>query len=622
MSNFNLFMATETIKDIIKAYPDLHQFTISKPSKDRSTWVFKVNDPTSVLNGTCSQLSSYNYRITTLQRGSHFFLTYKIYINENDFEYFIDPKKCIHRSSPKKYLESILNYLVYSNDISPLKNDPSFKYTQVQMFRDDINNYLDLCHKFQDYSSIGTGLTRDIRNLVVMDIDVNCENQDNKEELDRLIVLFSKHNFTPNFYIFNHESKHVQLQWLIKDLDYKDILWKQVNEKIAHFEKTSHQNKEISLNDFNFMELSKEGVKYRKFTRGLAKLSSKRKFGDENYTFWKAKNFYTAYLGKFNLELKMPVVINDEVEYLTREEMSYFFETKEARQAYYDISPTMDEVYERTSSFMTPHMETISESSLKKIKDDVVELEEPFEMYDFRNKFHDVSRNAFVFNSTRMITWDVMRDNNYNSKNDVLNLSQKNQKAFRSKVKKIVKQQFDEEDRKYMGEWPGTTNHSKYTQSEFNSTFNRSFDFAIHKFKNNSYDEAARDKSLEERVLKKELRHVLIIYLKTCVHPDKKIKNYELLKMVNGMLVESGHVKISNSTLKRDLKEIEEYEADDKKNLFTHVLKTMEERSSKLQMLYEKGSDKKEINVCKKRMNRLKIGDEHVNGLKEMMERM
>lgn len=166
-------MCEISINSIIKNSSDLHFITINKPSKNRNTWTFEVNDNTSRLNGVSGNLCEYKYRIVTLQRDTHFFVSYKIFFEDDTFEYFIDPRKSIHRSSTKKYMDNLLNYIIWSNDISYLKNDPSFKYSKIQMIKDGVSNFLDLCVKYGDYSSIGTGLTRDIRNLIVLDIDVN-----------------------------------------------------------------------------------------------------------------------------------------------------------------------------------------------------------------------------------------------------------------------------------------------------------------------------------------------------------------------------------------------------------------------------------------------------------------
>ena len=97
----------KSIKNIINEYNDLHYISIKKPTRDRNSWTFEVQDKTSRLNGVCSKLIDYKYRIITLQRGDHFFIAYKLFFDDGSFEYMVDPKKSIHRTSVKKYIESL-----------------------------------------------------------------------------------------------------------------------------------------------------------------------------------------------------------------------------------------------------------------------------------------------------------------------------------------------------------------------------------------------------------------------------------------------------------------------------------------------------------------------------------
>ena len=72
----------KSIKNIINEYNDLHYISIKKPTRDRNTWTFEVHDKTSRLNGVCSKLIDYKYRIITLQRGDHFFIAYKLFFDD------------------------------------------------------------------------------------------------------------------------------------------------------------------------------------------------------------------------------------------------------------------------------------------------------------------------------------------------------------------------------------------------------------------------------------------------------------------------------------------------------------------------------------------------------------
>lgn len=595
---------TKTINQIVRDDDTLHFIKIIKPTKIRSTWRFECNDATSKLNGKSGLLSDYQFRTVTLCRGNHYFIAFKIYM-DGDFEYYVDPPKSIHRTSSQKYIDSFINHIVHSNDISYLKNTPSFKYSKSEMVADNVSNYLDLCVHFEDYSSVGTGLTRDIRNLLVMDIDVNCEKSDNKKELDSLIIKFASANFTPDFLIFNHESKHVQLQWLIQDCKYKIINYLLVNKKVLELETSENKNREISSYDCNFTELSQDGIDYRRFTKALTYLSDKYKFGDKNYTFWKAKNFYSALLGKFNLELMMPYVKDGEIHYLGQEYMESLFATKESRQSYFESSPTMDEVYEKTRSLIGAVMDNVSESSVKKIKDgsdDVYKLKPEVEKDSGESEYAD-SRNNFVFICARETTWKISRESNFKDSSDIRKLSENKFKMFKSKVKKEVKNLFNLENEKYGGMWPGTTNHSKYTTSEFNQTFNRSFEFAINEFKNKTYTNKQREDSLVERKLKKNLRLILVDYLDTNY---KELKRKELLDIVNDVLMDSKQEQMSNTSLKRYLKELSGYDKQEKKNLYLDVIGELDNRNSKLnKMVNSEIKNKKEINILKKKLSRL-----------------
>ena len=613
-----IFMA-KTINQIIKDSEDLHFIKIIKPSRERNSWRFECNDPTSKLSGISGNLKDYQYKISTLQRGHHYFLAYKIYVGES-YEYYVDPKKSIHRTSTKKYVDSFINHIILSNDISYLKNSPSFKYSKQEMISDGISNYLDLCVHFGEYSSIGTGLTRDIRNLLVMDIDVNCEKSENKKELERLIIAFSSVNFTPDFLIFNHESKHVQLQWLIQDCKYKEVNKNFVNKKIDELEQSENKHREINIFDFNFTDISQDGTDYRMFTKALTYLSDKYKFGDKNYTFWKAKNFYSALLGKFNLELMMPYVKDNEIHYLDQEYMESLFATKESRQTYFDASPSLSDVYEKTKTLIAPVMGKVSEASVKKIKDgsDISFKEIKSEKnIDKDGSEYGESRNDFVFQCTREMTWEIARRNNFKDKTDIKKLSENKFKSFKSSVKKEVKNLFNIENEKYGGLWPGTTNHSKYTSSEFNLTFNSSFEFAVDIFINKKYTDEQRNDSIYERKLKSNLRLMVVDYLTTNY---KKLKRKELLDVVNDLLTESKQRPISNTSLKRDLHKLSEYDDQMKKKLYKSVLNELDGRKDKLNKLINDGNDKKEINILKKKMNRLGMNMNVLDEIRKSIE--
>lgn len=590
----------KSIHDIINENGDLHKIQLKKPSKDRSTWTLSVNDESSNLNGVSDDsIDNYDFRTTTLVRNGHYFTAYKIKKTEDDFfEYYVDPRKCVHRKDSEKFINGILDYRVNSNDISKFKNDPSFKYTQSMMWHDGVSNYMDLCVHFGEYSSIGTGLTRMVRNVIVLDIDVDCTKPENKKEVENIILMCSKVNWTPDFYIINHESKHIQLQWLTKDCKYKCINKNLLNKKILELNSKINVNREINIFETDFTELTQDGIEYRKFTRALTYLSKKYKFGDKNYTFWKAKNFYTAFLGLYDLELKMPYVINDEIKYLTHEEMDKLFNTKEYRDQYFSMAPTMSEIYEKTKNIISKHIENISEEKIIKIKDD-----EDIKPKTKKPKIYGESRNSFVFECTRETTWEIARENNFKDSSNFKKLSDKSFKQFKNKVKRIVREKFEIENDKYGGIWPGTTNMTKYSTSEFNNTFINSFNFAIEKYQNTTWSDDDRKKSIQERSLKKKLHLMLVDYLKSM----NNVKNKELLEIVNNELIFSNQTPISNTTLKRCLSELNTYTKKQKYELYKEVISSIELRIKDLSSTDE--HNKKQINVCKKRLKRLSLNN-------------
>lgn len=594
----------KNINEIIKESDDLHFIRIEKPNKrDKSSWTFTVTDKTSLISGLSDNLSNYKYKIVTLRRGNHFFLAYKIYF-DNTFEYFIDTRKANHKKSVSQFVNGLVNYFVFSNDISKMKNDPSFKITELEMRNNGIDNFIDLCVYFGDYSAIGTGYTRNIRNLLVMDIDVDCTKEDNKNEINSLLVKFSECMALPDFYIFNHESNHVQLQWLIRDCDYKIIDTELIDATKEELSDDTNRNCEIKFMRKSFTKLSRCGEDYRTFTLSLTDIVNKRKFGDKNYTFWKAKNFYTAFLGLYNLELKMPYLKNGEICFRTHDEMEYIFSDKKRRDEYFNMSPTISSLYEKmkplVKDLIDKNKKTYSRK-LSKIKDvDEIVVEE---LSDRNRNLLGASRNNFVLKCTRETTWEYARKHNINSSNDVKNLESGELEKFKKDVKRIVKKKFKDENDKYNGIWPDTTNHTEYSRYEFDSTFNNSFLFAIQNISNDYWSKDQRKNSIETRHLTKEVNLTLVDSIR---NNRKNIKRTELLNLVNAILKNSGRKEISMTSLKRYISESKKLNKDTRKILYNNIVKIFNENVSKLNEAL-KTDDKKTINSCRKKCDRINI---------------
>lgn len=590
----------KSIKSIVYENDDLHFININKPDKNnKKTWSFTINDETSELSGLSDMLSNYNHQIVTLRRGSHYFLAYKIYFN-NKYEYFIDTRKANHRDSTSTFIKGLIDYMVYSNDISTLKNVSSFKFTKREMKQQNIDNYLDLCAYFGEYSAIGSGYTRDLRNLVVMDIDVDCTKDVNINALNDLLIKFAKCRSLPDFYIFNHESNHVQLQWVVKNVYYKDINEEVKNETIDNLNKDKNKSKEINLNNIDFTKLTDEGIAYRIFTRSLTDIVPKHKFGDKNYTFWKAKNFYTAFLGLYNLELKVPLYDGNEIYYMERDEIEYNFGTKEGRKRYYDEAYTLGELTFNTRHLVSESIKKIKVKKIEKIKD-----EDNSNTDDSKNqkKIYGKSRNNFVLICTRETTWELARENGYKNYKDISDLSNIDFNLFRTNVFKTVKNRFKEEDKKYKGHWPETTNISKYNNSEFESTFNGSFNYAIQHLNYTGYTNEQRTKSLENRQIGKDIHLSLVDFIR---NNNKKIKRDELLYEVNSVLKSSGKKEISLASLNRYIKTSKSMTLDERKKLYSDIMYIYTERQAQLKKAIEDKNEKK-INSCKKRLNYINL---------------
>jgi hypothetical protein len=475
-----------------------------------------------------------------------------------------------------------------------------------------IDNFLDLCHKYGNFSAIGTGLTRDIRNLIVLDIDVNCDTDINKAEVNRILLEFAKCNALPDFIIKNHETHHIQMQWLVKDVVYKVMDQNIIKTHIETLKEDTNKKKEINIFGTNFMELTKWGIDYRKFSTALTCISKKNKFGDKNYRFWKAKNYESARLGLYNLELMMPYYRNGEIKYLSKEEIDSLLDTKEARKEYFDEAPTIVELYQRTKHLVNEHIEKIDDKKIKRIKDEDVELEESvrknrevLSKEDIEKGDFGKSRNTFVLNCTRSMTWRIAKEHNFRSSKDILTLNDVEQKKFKSEIYSIVKELFNRTDEKYNGRWPDTSNHGKYPKEEFESTFNTSYSYAISMINDFYYTDEQREQSLESRRLSKSVNICIVNDVKS---KYTKIKREDLLRETNEILKENGHKPISLGSLKRYLKDLKTMSEDDKKEMYENIEYIHKVRKQELlDALESSEEDSRKVLNCKKRLNQVDV---------------
>ena len=565
---------TRTLKDIIKNSTDLYEISVLKKNNhDRSTWEFVMKDP----RWTDPSFKDYTFKTVHLRRGEGFFLAFKS--NESN-AYFVDLKRSMYRKSVPTYVGGLVDYSVKTNDISITKDKPSFRVTMGEMKKKKIDNFLDLCYTYRDYTAIGTGYTRNIRNLVVMDIDVDCTKPDNNTELNNLLLLFAKYNSLPDFYIFNNKSNHVQLQWLIKDLEYKDINNEVVNNVITELINSQDKNCEVDYRKTDFTQISELGVLYRRYTMALCDIIKKRKFGDKNYTFWKAKNPMSALIQKDGLELRMPYYEDGEIQYRSDEEMNLMFSTKEERQKYFNKVPDLFEWYDKLSGFMDPLVEKITEKKAMKIEDakDVSEIKDERLGKKLNSDGLGKSRNTYVLNVTRLITNKVAKEYGCRTNEDFRKLPHETFNTIKKEVYSIVYSNFKKEDEKYGGIWPETSNISSFTPSEFKKAFDSSFTYAVQNINDYKYSDENRRNSILSRGYKKSIKLFLVDKVKNgCT----KITRKDLLKEVNRNLKKLYISSISMGSLKRYIAESNELTDDDRIILNDNLKKRKEQINSK-----------------------------------------
>lgn len=557
----------ETLRKLIENSNDLYVFKIEKnDTYDRKTWSFRIDDKRLDEYGLKDKLSNYKHEIVTLRRGDHFFLSYKFSLPDRNI-YFVDIRKANHKTSVSKYIDGVVKFYMESNDISIRKNESSFKISKTKMMSLGIDNYLDLCYYFRKFSAVGIGLTRDVRNLIVLDIDVDCRIKENKDELNSILLLFAGYGMLPNFEIHNNENGHVQLQWLIQSYPYKTKCTEQIKEIISRLETEKNRNCEVKKMSQSVFLMDTEGsVDYRVLTKSFTDISDKPNFGDKNFTFWKAKNFCTAMFHMQNLELKMPYYDNGEISYIPEDKIVNMFSDKEKRAEYFSKAPEFDDINKRSNTFLLKYKE--KEILNDKMSEDDMDEENTFEedcngvVYGEEN-----SRNNFVFHHTRIITWQICRERKFKTRDDIEKLSKSEYKKFMKSVYEIVRNEFNRKDDEYGGgKWPGTSNGMVFSKKEFDSAFNTAFDFAILKFKNTSkYSDEQRDNSIKKRSLKKDMRLIVVDYIR---QRNSGVRRNELLETVNKALEKSGEKKISFSSLKRYIDISKKMDETDRRKLY------------------------------------------------------
>lgn len=555
----------KTLKDIVKNSSDIFFIKVDKPSgnkHNKSSWQYIMVDP----RWDDDTFKTYRFKTVHLRRDNSFFMAYK---SDDSNAYFVDPRRAMYRNSVKKYVNSLVDYSVRTNDISLTKNEPSFRVTEREMKYNKIDNFLDLCYEYKYYSAIGTGYTRNIRNLVVMDIDVDCSKPDNKMEIDNLLLLFAKYDSLPDFYIYNHKTNHIQLQWLIKDLMYKDINNETINNVINELNNDTNKNKEIDYRKIDFTDISELGIKYRKYTYALCDIVNKRKFGDKSYTFWKAKNPMSALVGAYDLELFMPYY-DGEIKYRSVDEMNLMFSSKEGRRKYFENAPDITQWYDKLFELMDPLVKKVTEKKVRKVDDaeDVTEVKKEKKTEKKQRSEFGKSRNQYVLSCTRQTTWEIAKKYGIRTIEDINKLRHNEFNIFKKEVYSTVYQRFRDEDERYGGVWPETSNITSFSISEFKKTFDNAFSFATQKMDNHSYNDEDRMKSKKSRKLARDLKLIIVDKIK---RKSTKITRKELLTEVNKSLLKIYVRKISMGSLKRFIAESNNLTDEERSQLQTFL---------------------------------------------------
>lgn len=245
----------------------------------------------------------------------------------------------------------------------------------------------------------------------------------------------------------------------------------------------------------------------------------------------------------------------------------------------------------------------MEEQSIKKTK--ILLSKEDIENGDFGK-----SRNTFVLNCTRTMTWKLAREYKFRNPKDISSLNENEQKKFKNEIYSLVKELFKKMDKKYNGIWPDTSNHGKYPKEEFDNTFNNSYTYAISTLNDFYYTDEQREQSLESRRLSKDVNLYIVNSVKS---KYDKIKRKDLLEETNTILTSNGMKKISFGSLKRYLSILEHMSDDDKKDLYDYIKNTEIERKKELSDALESSEeDSRKVKICKKRLKQVNIIKEKI----------
>lgn len=555
----------------MNTFKPIYNISINKDKETFSNknWTFDIIDEKCPYAGLSANWSDYHPRALYFKdEDGAFRLCYEMKMDSGELFYFFDKHHSIKKNTYATFVDSIKEYAYNSTDISKRKDESSKRITKQQMKGMKISNFVDFGVKFSSCSSIGSGLSRLYRNIILLDIDVDCiSNEKNAALLNDLINnKLLNANLLPTFQITNNENGHIQLQWLIKEVPYANMH----HQSITEYEKYV-ANSEEQFYSIPKLEtvLNEYGNRYRAATKTLCDLVDDDKFGDKNFTFWKIKNFASAWKNLYNLSLDIPYNNNGVVEYLTEDKIDKILNDKKQRALLYSKCITLDEFINRLNTISNvPVEEYLGGHSDCLIEEVEIAYEESTNIRVYSDK--ESSRNQFVFRNTRNITWQIL---NKRKLFDIKNKSASFIDKLRKELQDIVWAEFQKKDKYYNSKWPGTTHKEPYLRTEFKSTFNGAFKWAIAKYVpcTNRYSQTKLELSKISRETRKYLELIVTEYM---INKYQKMKWKDLTTLINENLPKS----ISTSSVRRLARDIKSMNNDEKYRTYQAYYRELDDR--------------------------------------------
>ena len=210
----------------------------------------------------------------------------------------------------------------------------------------------------------------------------------------------------------------------------------------------------------------------------------------------------------------------------------------------------------------------------------------------------DESRNNFVLKCSIDTTFKVFKSKGFESSEQIRKLPHDELEKFRKEIYCLVKKQFKEKDKQYNGIWPGTTNRSRYSKAEFDSTFTSGFNFGVDKYVKTEYTKDDRLNSLRSRKCKKN-RKLLIVY--NLLNDGIQRSRNDLQREVNRLYKK----EIPLGTLKRLIQNAKKLTNEEVIEIQKSTQAELMERERQLNEAIKLGKSKERIKTLKSRIDYL-----------------